>query len=289
MALILWIIQSFFSALWMVMSKKVLENREVWNNFQTFFSRTAHMLLLLSFFLLGFITLNFDLTLISPQDWLLFLWATGALYFTYYLRREAYANEKVSVLQPFAMLFQVFPVIFAFIFISSRDTALITFLMALTASALVIIPAIDWKNFKINKYSLMVLLSSTIKSAQLFVIIYMITKVTPATLYFIESIIVVLVSLFLMGTKKELGDFKKIEKGYFWLLFSTNSVWIISILLSLSMYANFGVVITSMISLLYLGFLYLLSFFILKDKASKKDLLISFWVAVCVITGIYFK
>jgi hypothetical protein len=62
------------------------------------------------------------------------------------------------------MLFQVFPVILGFIFIATERANLITFLSALTASFIVIIPNIDWKNFKMNKYSLMVLASSTIKS-----------------------------------------------------------------------------------------------------------------------------
>jgi hypothetical protein len=62
------------------------------------------------------------------------------------------------------MLFQVFPVILGFIFITTERANIITFLSAITASLIVIIPNIDWKNFKMNKYSLMVLTSSIIKS-----------------------------------------------------------------------------------------------------------------------------
>jgi len=62
------------------------------------------------------------------------------------------------------MLYQVFPVILGFVFIASERANLITFLVAILASFIVIIPSIDWKKFKMNKYSSMVLLSSIIKS-----------------------------------------------------------------------------------------------------------------------------
>jgi hypothetical protein len=44
----------------------------------------------------------------------------------------------VSVLQPYAMLFQVFPVIIGFIFIASERANLITFISAIIASIIVI-------------------------------------------------------------------------------------------------------------------------------------------------------
>jgi hypothetical protein len=146
---------------------------------------------------------NFNQSSLTYLEWSLFILSAIALYFTYYLRRTAYANEKVSVLQPFAMLFQIFPVIIGFIFIATERANLITFLMAILASFIVIIPSIDFKNLKINKYSLMVLLSSTIKSAQLFFILHLLLKLNPQTLYFIESSIIIVLATIMMITKKE--------------------------------------------------------------------------------------
>ncbi len=193
MWLILWIIQSFLASFWMILTKKVVENKAVWNNWQTFISRMNHatfigVLFIVSTYFLDIdnLKLNVSSDIINFKNVLLFLTSACLLYITYPLRRTAYANEKVSTLQPFAMLFQVFPVILGFTFIATERANVITFISAIVASFIVILPNIDFKNFKINKYSLMVLLSSIIKSWQIFIVLYFLTIVTPSNFYFIE-------------------------------------------------------------------------------------------------------
>jgi len=291
MAIILWILQSLFAALWMVYWKKVVENKKIWNNWQTFFSRTNHaiiILLLISLWAFGF---NYQI----PQNELniyniaIFILAVLWLYTTYPLRRIAYANEKMSVLQPFAMLFQVFPVIIWFIFISTERANVITFLMAIIASIVVIWTSLDYKSLKINKYSLMVLASSIIKSVQIFAVIYFLTILSPETLYLTESIAIIIISAFLILIRWEFKEIKLLTKSYFKLLTSANIIAIISILLVLNMYTSLWIVATSLISLLYLWFVYFFWYLILKEVPSKKDILVTLFVAFCIIIWIIFK
>jgi len=294
--IIIWVIQSFLNAFWMILTKKVVENKKIWNNWQTFISRSNHaiflwILFLLSYYIFDIKSLSLD---IDPNFWnvkniLLFLIATFGLYITYPLRRIAYANEKVSVLQPFAMLFQVFPVILGFIFIASERANLITFITAILASLVVIIPNIDWNNFKMNKYSLMVLTSSIIKSAQVFAALYFLTILTPSNFYFLESILIIIISSFLIFFKKEFNEIKLLTKKYTKLLFANNFVAVISILLSLTMFKSLWVVLTSLLSLLYLIFIYILGYFILKEKPKKKDIIITFLVSILIIIWVFFK
>jgi len=286
---ILGVIQSILNAFWMILTKKVLENKKVWNNIQTFLNRSYHFLILLLLFILWFLNYNIDSAWLTYWDYWLFFISTSMLYVTYPLRRVAYANEKVSVLQPYAMLFQVFPVIIWFIFISSERTNLITFLSAVLAALIVILSSIDYKNFKFNKYSLMVLLSSLIKSIQVFATLYFLKKLTPASLYFTESILIIFISLFLMYFKNEFNQFKLLKKNYIKLLTFANSVVLISILLALTMYSSLGVILTSLLSLLYLAFIYILGYFILWEKPSKKDILVTLAVACCIIIWVLAK
>ncbi len=44
--LILWIIQSFLNALGIILTKKVVENKRVWNNLQTLLNRWYHFLII---------------------------------------------------------------------------------------------------------------------------------------------------------------------------------------------------------------------------------------------------
>jgi len=259
------------------------------HNWQTFFNRVFHLFVILILFYIWFFDYNIWSWEFKNTDFLLLIFSTLALYVTYPLRRNAYANEKVSVLQPFAMLYQVFPIIIWFIFIATERANLITFLTAILASLVVIGVNIDYKNFKMNKYSLMVLTSSVIKSFQIFAIVYLLTKVNPASLYFTESIIVIVLAIILILSKRELGEIRLINKKYALLLTLSNSAFIISILLSLTMISTLGIVLTSLLSLLYLSFVYILWYILLKEIPSKKDILVSIFVAICIIIGVLFK
>jgi drug/metabolite transporter (DMT)-like permease len=273
----------------MILTKIIVQNKKIGNNWQTFINRCIHIIILSIIFALGFLNYSIPKEAINLFDIWILLVASSWLYVTYPLRRIAYANEKVSTLQPFAMLFQVFPVILWFIFITSERANIITFLMAILASSVVIITSIDFKKFKINKYSLMVLASSTIKSTQLFGVLYLLTKLSPASFYFTESIVIITISIIMISIKKEWKEIKLLTKKFLKLLIWANCIIIFSIILALTMYSTLWVVATSLISLLYLVFIYTLGYFILKETPSKKDILVTIFVAICIIIWILLK
>jgi len=289
MWILIWIIQSFLNATWMVLTKKVVENKKISNNYQTFFSRTHHFLIIWFLFYIWFLDYNFIEANLQNNDFLILLAWSIAIYTTYPLRRIAYANEKVSVLQPYAMLYQVFPIIIGFIFIANERANLITFISALLASIVIIWTSINYKNFKFNKYSLMVLTSSIIKSFQIFGVLFLLTKFNPASFYFTESIILMIISISLIILKKEIKQIKLLSKKYVKLLLLVNTIVVTSILLSLTLYSTLWVVTTSLLSLLYLIFIYILWYFILNDKPAKKDILVTVFVVLCIIIWMLFK
>jgi hypothetical protein len=84
----------------------------------------------------------------------------------------------------------------------------------------------------------MVLLSSTIKSFQVFAVLYFLTKFNPPSFYFTETILVVIISLILITIKKEFSEIKLLTKKYIRLLLLANSIVVVSILLSLTMYSS---------------------------------------------------
>ena len=135
----------------------------------------------------------------------------------------------------------------------------------------------------------MVLVSSTIKSFQVFATLYFLTKFNPASFYFTETILVVIISFLLILFKKESGQVKLLTKSYIKLLMFTNSIVVVSILLALTMYSTLWIVLTSLLSLLYLAFIYVLGYFILKEIPSKKDILVTLFVAICIIIWVFFK
>ncbi len=289
MWIILWIIQSFLNSLGMILTKKVLENKAVWNNIQTLFSRFNHLIIMLIIIWFWFFDFKLNDSWFTKFDILLLFIATIWLYITYPLRRIAYANEKISTLQPFAMLFQVFPIIIGFIFIASERANFITFIFALLASFIVIIPNIDLKTFKINKYSLMVLSSSIIKSFQLFATVYFLTKLDAVNFYLLETILIIAFSIILLIIKKELNQFKLLTKKYIKLLAIANSVSVVSIIIVLTMYTSLWIIATSLLWLLYIFFVFALGYVFLWEKPTKKDIIITILISICITIWLFFK
>jgi hypothetical protein len=93
----------------------------------------------------------------------------------------------------------------------------------------------------------------------------------------------------MMITKKEFWQFKLLTRKYSQLLFSANIIWIVAIIIWLTMYSTLWVVATSLISLLYLLFVYWFWYIILKEIPAKKDVIIAFLVAVCIFIWMMFK
>ena len=96
-------------------------------------------------------------------------------------------------------------------------------------------------------------------------------------------------SFILIFIKKEFSEIKLLTKKYIKLLVFTNTIVIVSILLALTMYSTLWVVLTSLLSLLYLVFIYILSYFILKEIPNKKDIIITIFVASYIIIWVIFK
>ncbi len=289
MSFLIWILQALFWALWLVSSKVLLKIKPIWNNLHTLFNRWIHAVLLIVLFWIWIFEYDIKSNPISSLEWFLLFVSSIASYFTYYLKRVAYVNEKVSTLQPFTMLAQILPIIFWFIFIASERVNIITFIMALIASFIVIWTSIDLKKFKINKYSLLVSLSSVIKSIQLFFVVYLLTKLNPVTYYFTESLILIALAIFFAFLRNDFWKIKTFTKKYSLILVFTNVVIMFSVLLILFMFSSLWIVATSLISLLYLVFLYIFSFFILKEVPSKRDIIITLFVVICIIIWTYFK
>lgn len=283
MNIILAISQAIFNSLGMIINKKILENKDISNDWQTFFARLYSFSVILVFIWIWVFTVKYKTDLLTSFNIMLYTVSISSLYFTYWLRREAYMNEKVSVLQPFSMMNWVFSIIIAFIFIKSEQESIITFISALIAFLILIISNIENKKLKINKYSLLILLSSFIKWVQIFASLYFLTLLSPVEFYFLESIVIIFISLFLIIYKKDFVEIKKASKKYFALLFLWNIFILFAKIIELWFLEKLGVIITSLISLIYLCFIYIFSYIILKEKAKKKDIITAFLISICII------
>jgi uncharacterized membrane protein len=152
-----------------------------------------------------------------------------------------------------------------------------------------ILPNIDFKTLRISKYSLMVLLSSIIKSFHLFATVYFLTKLDPVNFYLIETILIIIFSIILLFIKKEYYQFKLLDKKYIKLLISANTVVVWSIIMVLTMYTSLWIVSTSLLSLLYIFFVFTLWYAFLWEKPSKKEIIVTILISICIFLWLYLK
>jgi len=289
MGILLWIIQTFLWAAGKVLTKKMLEQRKIGDNWQTIFNKGWHIIIMIPFIFIWILSFDIPKQELTLFNILLFiLWAI-LIASTYPFRRIAYANEKVSVLQPFEMLFQVFTIIIWFIFIATERANTITFMFAIIATLVVIAWSMQWKKVILNKYSAMIGLGSIIKSGQVFIMLYFIQILSPATFYTLESLIIIVASFALVIGRNQFAELWLLTKKYIWILLISNGVIICAILLSLGMYKNLWVVATSLISLSYLIFVYFFGYVLLKEIPKSKDIIVTFLVVICIIAGMMFK
>lgn len=131
MTVFLVILQSALNALGTVVTQRVLVKRAVGNDWQTFIARTSNFAVLSVFLALSFFpfpTKVFESGLLTTVG--LFVISTAMVYSTYPLRRAAYMNEKISVLQPFVMARQAFVVVASY-FLLAESVSIVTFFSAL--------------------------------------------------------------------------------------------------------------------------------------------------------------
>ncbi len=194
------------------------------------------------------------------------------VYSTYPLRRTAYMNEKISVLQPFVMARQAFVVIASF-FLLSESVSIITFGSALIAIFVVTLAGTDGLKFAFNRYCAMIFGASFIQALQVLIVVKFVGLWGAAGFYYVESMAIVAISVALIVTRGKFSEWKNMTSAYLKLQLFSNVIALAAVILTLFFYGTLGIVVTSLVSFLYLAFLYFINYVLSGESPSKKDVL----------------
>ncbi len=203
------------------------------------------------------------------------------VYSTYPLRRTAYMNEKISVLQPFVMARQAFVVIASF-FLLSESVSVITFGSALLAVFVVTFAGTNGLKFAFNRYCAMVFGASLIQALQILIVVRFVSLWGAAGFYYVESIAIVIVSAFLIVFRGKFSEWKNMTPGYLRLQIFSNVVALAAVVLTLFFYGTLGIVVTSLVSFLYLAFLYAMNYAFTREIPSNLDVLSTLAVLILI-------
>ena len=272
--MIFWILNSIFWAIWDIVYKKSLIESE-WKitskyyQFIWYFFMSIVLIIWLILFELQKINFNiFIIIFISSIFWL----------FSELFEVYAYKNEKISILVPYWEFQSIFTIVFWFFIFS--DNSLISFISAVLAWLTLVFSAIDFKKFKFNKYCIAMIISALLWSIKYILYSYLILNLTEFSIVFYTTIILTILLFLNIFKNKEISQYKKINKKLFSLILSENIIRLVVWIITLILIKDLWLVQAILIWMLYLITSLILSFIVLKDKPSKKDIIVVSFVFI---------
>ena len=223
--------------------------------------------------------------LLTPWNLALLACSMGIMYATYPLRLGAYRNEKVTVLQPFAMSRQVFTVLLGFAFVAQERDHPWTFAWALAALAVIVGSQLSGGRLVVNKWSLMLITSGLLGAVQTFFTVHFVKMLGGPAYYVAETVALLAISTCALSARREWGNVAAVKRPWYWMAAINGTLGTVGVMIVLEIYRTAGMVAGSLTQLLYAAFVFLCSAAVLREKPTAKDVLVSAAVAGCVAAG----
>lgn len=237
------------------------------------------------------IIIYFFITWLNFQNldyFIIFFWAFLLILavFNTQLKQKVYREERISVIIPYTNVNKILTIILSFFVFS--DVSIISLFITIFAILIVIIFSINFKNLKLPKTISLLLLSESITALLAIWAWYLILNYWE-DLYFLVYWLSWIIFLFILSIFLwQLKTLKNVPKN-FWINRYIWSVSWIAWFLSLVVIKNLWLSITILLSFLGIWITLFLSYLILKDKPSKRDLLLTFIVTTLIWLWYYFK
>lgn len=203
-------------------------------------------------------------------------------------RFNMYANsrEHISVLAPFSSFSKIFGAILWFIILPNNSS--ISLIFSILALMIIVLSSINYKNFKISKYCIIVWIAwffSAMWTVLTWYILLSITTIDFIVFRTVVSILLLLIIIFLLWKYKNIDykNFEQITK----LRFFDKAFYIVSFVIMLNLMQDIWIVKTFLIWMLLTIMNLILSYFIFRDIPKLKNIIVSLSVMICVFLGVF--
>ncbi len=200
--------------------------------------------------------------------------------------QKIYREEKISVIMPFTNVNKILAIIFSFFIFS--DVSITSLLITLVAVIIIIVSSIDFKTLKFPRNISMLLISEIVAAIVTISWWWIINKYSEIIYFVLAAITWWIILIVFSFIKWEFKDLKWLPKS-FWYSRLTGSLWRLSWYLSLVVIKNLGLSMSILLSFLWIWVTLALSYFILKDKPTKKDLILTIIVTTLVWLWFLYK
>lgn len=207
-----------------------------------------------------------------------------------FIAQWIYKTEKISSLIPYEQLSKVFVLIFSFFFLWESDN-LIQLFLAIFIIIFLFFMSFDFKNYSFPKKLPLVLFSQFLVFVQITSIWYAVKNVSFLSHYVLYSVFwaFIFLALMLFFKDKEFPEIKKLPKKYY----KTRFAWVLltrsSLVITVFLYSNLWIIITSLLSFLWLASRMIFSYIFFNDKPTLKNAFMAIFVLILVTFWFYFK
>jgi drug/metabolite transporter (DMT)-like permease len=195
-------------------------------------------------------------------------------------------GEKVTALQPTRALEPILTILLSLIFglfISGiyEGTSGKIIIPALIASLAVVFPHIRKEHLHLNKYLLASIGGSFFFALELVMSKLILNYYSPITFYFFRCLLIFFISWMIFRP-----DFKKLDKKSTGLILITGLVWVVYRVAIYFGYIKYGIIFTTLITLMAPILVYLLAHVFLREKPNWKNILSSLIIVSCVLYSV---
>lgn len=230
------------------------------------------------------IAFQWSSNLYSAEIIIAFIGLACSDFITNLLDQYAYANEKVSVLQPYSELGAILMIFasLAFPFLHKSASPLLIG-GAVSIAVILVVANINFKAFTFNKYCFAYILHQIGSTIEACITIWLLTKFTSVTIMTISGITLLLfatVNLFFKKNKIPVANKNWWQLAK--LTFINDGMWAISTIAFYFIVSSSNIIFATLLGMLQFAITLILAYIVFKDKPSKKDLLLGTFVIVAV-------
>jgi len=274
---------AFLEAAGTVLEKKILRGKMDFKSYNVFSFLAIILVLIPCFLILGhFFPLLFSFKIQSGALEIknvlimsaIILLSILANLFVFYAMKW----EKITEIEPIRLFQPLFVIIFAFLLYSSeRQTGTSLIIAAVIASLALIFSHVKKHHFRISKYSLAAFLGSVFFAAELAISKEILNFYSPMSFYLIRCLFIFIITYLIFRPK-----FSSIPNQKWPYVFLVAFIWILYRVLLYFSYETKGIIITTLLFILAPVFIYLLSYFYLKEKPNWRNIIAAIIIILCV-------
>ncbi len=199
---------------------------------------------------------------------------------------QLYKEEKISVIMPYLNLSKVLVIIISFFLY--KDVSNITFWITIFVILIIILASIDLKNKRFPKCFSKILFVETVRTVWILLWWWLLLRYSEVLYFNLYAFLYLIPAVFLAYKSWQLWDILTPSLPFWWYRIIGWLGWF-SWFLSLTVIKNLGLSISILLWFLGIGITLFVSYIFLKDIPSRKNILLTFTVAILIWIWYYFK